>query len=149
MVYMATIVVKTVCAKELWIRSLITVKTSYQARIAGLMAEIGLAIMADRHQTLAAAWRQYGHASPLLYPVGPHRARERLQHPSVRPLPPSAFIPLSASSFAVRSARKHSSSAAVAVDGTNPRLATQSPPQPLHHHLSDSLRPPVPADHIR
>jgi len=66
--------------------------------------------VADRHQTLAAAWWQYGRASPLLCPVGPRRARERLQHPSVCPLPPSAFIPLSATSFVVRSTHNRSSS---------------------------------------
>jgi len=33
------------------------VNMRYQAQIAGLMAEIGLAIVADRRQTLAAMWR--------------------------------------------------------------------------------------------
>ena len=57
MVYRATIVVKTVCAKELWIRSMHVVNMRCHARIAGLMAEISLAIMVDRRQMLAAVWR--------------------------------------------------------------------------------------------
>ena len=47
MVYRATIVVKIVCTNELWIRSMNVINMRCQARIAGLMAKIGLAIMAD------------------------------------------------------------------------------------------------------
>ena len=52
-----TIVVKIVCANELWIRSMNVVNMRCQARIAGLVAEIGLSIMADHRQMLATAWR--------------------------------------------------------------------------------------------
>ena len=93
--------------------------------------------MADRLQTLAAAWRGYGRVSPLLCPVGPRRARERLQHPSVRPLPPSAFIPLSASSFAVRSTRSHSSS------GSSPPSLAGHQLEP-HRFSTTATTPPSP-----
>ena len=48
MVCRATTLVQIVCTKELRIRRFVTVKTRCQAGLAGLMAEIGLAIMADR-----------------------------------------------------------------------------------------------------
>jgi len=57
MICRATSLVKIVCTKELWIKRSSFAKSRCQSGLIGLMAEIGLAIMADRHQTLAAAWR--------------------------------------------------------------------------------------------
>jgi len=115
-----------------------------------VLTKLNRGVMADRLQTPRAAWRSpWPRVASALPRQATTRPNAASNSPTLARNAQRLHFRFPGSSFAVRSARKHSSSAAVAVDGTNPCLATQSPPQPLHHHLSDSLRPPVPADHIR
>ena len=108
MVCRATTLVQIVCAKELRIRSLITVKTRCQAWIAGLMAKSGRPSVADRLRGWAP---RGGYASPMSYLARPRWVREHHITPVLAHDAPALSFPHFASSFTLASVRSsHNSS---------------------------------------